>query len=306
MPLPLAQQLVSELDAEIYLVRVVVWIDAFSGLRFDPDILRMIEDAKRYLVELASRFELPADRTVPIVPYGDNAAKEIITVVENEGIHLIIMTSRCKDWLQRLAQGSVYCDVVHSRVCPVCVCPYPAAGAPVDVAQWRPKKRPMRMLFAVDGSAGCEASLRVAARWVRVLNADVYLLQVLDRSASIRGHVHREPEWEGGTKAELLVMIENVRTYLRELACRFELPADRTVPLAWCGDNPAKEIITVAQDEHIDLIIMASHCRSWVGQQTQGSVCSEVVRSRVCPVLCVPLPGAQLGRQRRGVLARQR
>ena len=296
----------SAVDAEIYLVRVVVWIDAFSGLRFDPDILRIIDGAKRYLAELESRFELPADRTVPIVPYGDNAAKEIITVVENEGIDLIIMASRCKDWLQRLAQGSVYCDVVHSRVCPVCACPYPAAGAAVDVAQWRPKKRPMRILIAVDGSAECEMSLRVAARWAGVLNAYVYLLQVIDRSASTRGHVHREPELEGGIEAELPVMMEKVQTYLRELASRFELPADRTVPLVRCGDNAAEQIIAVSEDEHVDLIIMASHCRSWLGQLTQGSVCSEVVRSRVCPVLCVPLPRAQLQRERWGVLARWR
>ncbi len=164
----------------------------------------------------------------------------------------------------------------------------------------------MRILMAVDGSDECEMSLRVAARWVRVLNADVYLLQVIDSSASTRGHVHHEPEREGGIEAEVPVMIDKARTYLGELASRFKLPADRTVPLVRCGEDAAKVITTIAEDEGVDLIVMSSHCRGWLGELTQGSVCSEVVRSRVCPVLCVPLPRTEVHRQRWGVLAERR
>ena len=136
-PIPMAQQLASELDAEIYLVRVVEVLDAFSSLRFDPDILRMMEDAARYLRELVSRFELPADRTRRLVGRGDDAAKEIITIAEAKGIDLIIMASHCKGRLQRLAQGSVYQGVLGSRVCPVLGVPLPAHGAGVDTAQWQ-------------------------------------------------------------------------------------------------------------------------------------------------------------------------
>jgi nucleotide-binding universal stress UspA family protein len=298
--------LAGELDAEIFLARVVVVIDAFSGLRFDPDILRMIDDAKRYLAELESRFEMPMDRTVPIVPYGDNAAKELITIAEKEGIDLIMMASHCKDGLQRLTQGSVYWDVVRSRLCPVCACPCPELGPAADVPRWQREDLPCRILIAVDGSAECEVSVRSAARWVGVLNADFYLLQVVDRSASTRGHVPQEPERERVIEAGVPVMIEKARTYLNELASRFELPLDRTVPLVRCGEDAAREITTIAEDEHIDLIVMSSHCRSWPGQLALGSVHSEVVRSRVCPVLCVPLPRAEIRGRRWGVLARRR
>ncbi|UCH87619.1 MAG: universal stress protein [Dehalococcoidia bacterium] len=296
----------TELDAEIYLARVVVWIEAFSGLRFDPDILRMMEDAKRYLGELASRFDLPVDRTVPIVRYGDNTAKQIITVAEDEDIDLIIMGGRCKSWLQRLAKGSVYWGVVRSRVCPVCVVPFPERKPAGDIAQWRRREPPMRILMAVDGSDECEESLRVAATWVRVLKADVYLLQVIDRSASTGEHVHREPEREGGIEAEVPVMTDEVRTYLDELASRLKLPADRTVTLVRRGDDPAKVISTIAEDEGVDLVVMSTHCRGWFGELTQGSVCSDVIRSRVCPVLCVPLPLTEPRRQPWGVLTGRR
>lgn len=134
-PIPMAQQLASELDAEIYLVRVVEVLDAFSSLRFDPDILRMMEDAARYLRDLASRFELPADRTRRLVGRGDDPAKEIITIAEAKGIDLIFMASRHKGWLQRLARGCVYCDVLDSEAYPVMGVPLAARGAAVDIAQ---------------------------------------------------------------------------------------------------------------------------------------------------------------------------
>ena len=138
IPIPLAQQLASEVDAEIYLLRVAVWIDAFGGLRFDPDVLRMMDDAARYLDELASRFELPADRVRTLVSWSDSPAREIIAIAEKEGINLIIMSCRRKGWLRWLMRGCVYCDVVRSHVCPVlCVPPAGAHADPRDGARHR-------------------------------------------------------------------------------------------------------------------------------------------------------------------------
>jgi nucleotide-binding universal stress UspA family protein len=135
MAVPTARQMAGALDAEIYLVRVVEVLDAFSPVRFDPGILRMMEDAARYLHDLASRFELPADRTRRVVGRGDDAAKEIVTIAELKDIDLIIMASRHKGWLRRLARGCIYCDVLDSDACPVLCVPEPAQETAVDVAQ---------------------------------------------------------------------------------------------------------------------------------------------------------------------------
>jgi nucleotide-binding universal stress UspA family protein len=164
----------------------------------------------------------------------------------------------------------------------------------------------MRILVALDGSTEGEVALPVAARVVDALNADVYLLQVLGGFATAKGHVHHEPEWEGGIQAEVMAMMKKARIYLDELVSRYELPGDRTRCLVGRSDNPAKEITTVAQNNGIDLIVMCSHCRSWLGELAQGSVCSEVVHSRVCPVLCVPLSRPQRRDQRRSMLAASR
>lgn len=164
----------------------------------------------------------------------------------------------------------------------------------------------MRILAAVDGSREGEAALPVAARIVDAMNADIYLLQALGGFATTKGHVHHEPEWTGGIGAEVLAIMKKARTYLDELVSRYELPADRTRCLVGRNENTAKEIITIARNNGIDLIVMSSHCRGWLGELAQGSVCSDVVQSRVCPVLCVPLPRRQRRRERRGVLAARR
>ena len=163
----------------------------------------------------------------------------------------------------------------------------------------------MRIIVAVDGSAECEESLRVAARCVGVLNVDVYLLQVIDGSASTCGHVNHGPRCAGDVEAEVLAM-KKARTYLDELVSRYELPADRTRCLVGRSDNAADEIITIAQNNGIDLIVVSGHCRSWLGELTEGSVCSEVVSARDCRILCAPLARARLSDQGAVLRASQR
>jgi nucleotide-binding universal stress UspA family protein len=117
--IPLAQKLASVLDSQVYLARVVEVRNALSPVRFDPDTVRKMEDAERYLGELASRFELAPDRTRRLVIQSDDAAKEIISIAEREGVDLIIMASHCRGLMQRLTQSSVYQGVLSAKVCPV-------------------------------------------------------------------------------------------------------------------------------------------------------------------------------------------
>jgi len=149
----------------------------------------------------------------------------------------------------------------------------------------------MRILIAVDGSAECEVSLRGAARWIAVLNADVYLLQVIDGCLSTKGGGNHGSWCPADVEAEVLAM-KKARAYLDELVSRYELPADRTRCLVGRSDNAAEEIITIAQNNGIDLIVVSGHRRSWLGQLRKDSVCSEVVSPRDCAVLCVPLARA--------------
>jgi universal stress protein A len=51
--------------------------------------------------------------------------------------------------------------------------------------------------------------------------------------------------------------------------------------------SPAAEIVRYAEDEDIDLIVMGTHGRGFMGHMMMGSVAEKVVRTGPCPVLTV-------------------
>jgi nucleotide-binding universal stress UspA family protein len=149
----------------------------------------------------------------------------------------------------------------------------------------------MRILIPLDGTPECEKPIPLAQQLASAMAAEVYLLRVVEVKGGFNP-LRSDPD--------MMRMMDDATSYLSDVASRFELPADRTRRVVREALNAATEIVAFAEIEGIDLVMMASHRRSWLGRLTQGSVCNEVVRSRVCPVLCVPLAGAQASRQRRG------
>jgi nucleotide-binding universal stress UspA family protein len=156
------------------------------------------------------------------------------------------------------------------------------------------KEGTMRILIPVDGTPECEKPIPLAQQLASGVDAEIFLLRVIEVSGGF------SPLRAGDNIAQTM---DDAMRYLSELESRFELPEDRTRRVVREALNAATEIITFAEIEGIDLITMASHCRSWLGRLTQGSVCGEVLRSGVCPVLCVPLPRAQVGRRQRAMAA---
>jgi nucleotide-binding universal stress UspA family protein len=58
------------------------------------------------------------------------------------------------------------------------------------------------------------------------------------------------------------------------------------------GGHAAAEIVRFASEHDVDLIVMGTHGRGFVGHMVMGSVAEKVVRSAPCPVLTVRKPGA--------------
>lgn len=152
----------------------------------------------------------------------------------------------------------------------------------------------MRILIPLDGTRECEKPIPLAQQLADAADAEICLMRVIEVPGGV------SPLRSGH---DIVRMMDDAARYLSELTSRFELPEDRTRHVIREALNAASEIITFAEIEGIDLIIMVSHCRGWLGRLTQGSVCSEVIRSRGCPVLCVPLPRAQAGRRQRAMTA---
>jgi nucleotide-binding universal stress UspA family protein len=93
------------------------------------------------------------------------------------------------------------------------------------------------------------------------------------------------------------------------------VPDDPTIPYEHrllLGAAP-EHIVGLAEEEGVDLIVMGSHGRGWLGRLLMGSVAENVMRNASCPVLIVkpscsqphesssqPLPSAAAKNDRNG------
>jgi nucleotide-binding universal stress UspA family protein len=170
----------------------------------------------------------------------------------------------------------------------------------------------MKILVTLDRSQLSESILEPVARLARPLGAAVQLLTVVrpskvqetPPSAALReiypvatptgsllgvktlGEIvphateDREQAFERG-EAE-------ARDYLRERAAALAgLPVTYAVAF---GDDPAAAIVAHAQREQVDLIAMATHGRTGLSHLLAGSVCEQVIRAGVAPVMVLRPP----------------
>jgi len=128
-----------------------------------------------------------------------------------------------------------------------------------------------KILVPTDLSQVSLAAMEHAASFGLLYGSRLYLLHVVEHSPG-RGAPGREAEKEleefiaGNVKQEL-----------------------KLVPITRTG-NPAAEIITFAEEEGIDLIVMATHGRTGLSHMVMGSVAEKVVRLSRIPVLTVKPP----------------
>lgn len=130
-----------------------------------------------------------------------------------------------------------------------------------------------KILFPTDFSHLSDSALAHATTLARDTGASLLVL-----------HVEEPPLAYGGgemyygipdpDQPEIRRMLANVK------------PADAKVHVEHrivTGD-PADEIVRVAEEEHVDMIVMGTHGRTGLSRMLMGSVAEAVVRRAKCPV----------------------
>lgn len=146
----------------------------------------------------------------------------------------------------------------------------------------------MKMLIAVDGSKYAAEGLRVAAHHARTsgTKATIFIMNVipsvadidLELSASERDRILESMKHRGES------VLERAREQLKQYGV-----ADVTSVLA-TALSPASEIISFAEKERVDLIVIGSRGRGANGRFFLGSVAANVVRHSPCCVYVVKEP----------------
>jgi universal stress protein A len=131
-----------------------------------------------------------------------------------------------------------------------------------------------RILFPTDFSHTGDAALVFATTLAKESNAILVIAHVQETPLAYGGgemyYGMPEPNAE-----ELIDMLHAVK------------PADPSVPCDYrlvTGD-PADAIVTLAEDDDIDLIVLGSHGRTGITRLLMGSVAEAIVRKAHCPVL---------------------
>lgn len=136
-----------------------------------------------------------------------------------------------------------------------------------------------KLLVPLDGSALAEAALDHAAELVaRIHLEEVILLHV---------YATQESEFTPTHKDYIDRAAETVRTKAGEVQQKIGTPVgDTTVEVR--GElgtgKPAEEILHYAEQNNVDLIMMATHGRSGIKRWAMGSVADKVLRASKVPV----------------------
>lgn len=212
------------------------------------------------------------------------AAPAILSYAEEHPIDLIVMGTHGRRGVQRLLLGSVAEEVIRESPCPV-----------VTVHGNEPtESRPIRtILVPVDFSQHAREALAHAKEIAHTLQARLILQHIIQEqlhpafyNTGIFSIYDVEPDIEERAQAEL-------ERFYTETAGPAAAP-DQTPRFVAGPGHPAHEIITFAEDEQVDLIIMATHGRTGLERFLMGSVAERVVRRAPCSVFTVKSFGRSL------------
>jgi nucleotide-binding universal stress UspA family protein len=146
-----------------------------------------------------------------------------------------------------------------------------------------------RILCPTDFSEPALMALKRAEEMARHFGAEVLVVHIIPPVPS--PHAEEDPPVATSFdvplyQQELAIYAEKV---LKELVSHQVSPEVRTRDLVSTGEA-APEILRLARQEHVDLIVIASHGLAGWRRLVFGSVAEKVVRQAPCPVLNIMPP----------------
>lgn len=278
--LPLA----TALNSSVLLVRVISSVPPASAAEtwmVTPPPATERENAERYLRGVQGELRAQGIRATAQVVEGDTVLA-LCEVAAREGVGLIAMATHGRSGVSRWALGSVADHLVR-------VAPHPVmmVRATMEVPTTGPLRR---ILVPLDGTPLSEEAIPQARSLAEETGAALILVRAVE--------MQTERELDGmlvPSDGPTLLRAQRGRAaghYLLAIQDRLQtigIPCSSFV----IHQPPAQAILTVAQHEEADLIVMSTHARSGLGRWVHGSVADGVLLTAPCPLLLVR--GGELG-----------
>jgi nucleotide-binding universal stress UspA family protein len=135
-----------------------------------------------------------------------------------------------------------------------------------------------KLLLATDLSEASEAATDEAFELAKRLEASLLVVSVIDPGSLLLPG--------GRFRARVDQVRERREQQAQGLVERGRADGVEVSFLVWTGD-PGDMIVSAAEAEHVDMVLVGSHGRGPVGRFFLGSVSEHVVRNAPCPVLVV-------------------
>lgn len=138
-----------------------------------------------------------------------------------------------------------------------------------------------KILFATDFSCSSEAALQYATSLAHDSGAQILIVHVEEPPTPYVANEYAISEAMDSAKRQLAKLLSGV------------VPSDSAVRYEHrlLLGEPAREIVQLAVQEDVDLVVMGTHGRTGLSRLLMGSVAETVVRRAHCPVLTVKQPG---------------
>ncbi len=201
-------------------------------------------------------------------------------LIEENGIDLVITTTRGKSGVQHWLTGGVSAKLVHKIDKPVLLVPG------LDEANSSEPKL-ARILVALDGSIYSESVLPYARAFGMAFGSELVLLSV---SQIPEVENYRAPA--DVVEAIRSKAVRNMQKFLEAVA-RSLREDGLNVRTLVTGSMPARTITEIADQEGADLIMLTSRGRGGLDLLMMGSVAQRVVQNTQCPVFMVPIPNSK-------------
>ncbi len=207
-----------------------------------------------------------------------SASEAILSFVDQQDIDLVVMGTHGRRGANRLLIGSVAEEVVRSASCPVLTIRADEKVAPGDAIR--------RILVPVDFSDVSHRAIQHAKELAMTYGARLDLLHVVEEIAL--------PAAYGMEPVNLVIpeVVENSERALADMA-REEIGYEHIVVHALTG-YAVSTILDFADENEIDLMVIATHGRTGIDRVLMGSVAEKVVRRAPCPVFTVKSFGKSL------------
>ena len=154
----------------------------------------------------------------------------------------------------------------------------PAAAAPAEVR---------RLLLGTDLGRTSELATVWAFDLARRHGADLLVVSVIDPSDLSRQTGRFGTRWD-----QVRDRRHQAAQQLVERGRAMDVPVSF---LVWTGE-PGESIVSAAEAEDVDLVVVGTHGRGRIGRLLLGSVSEHVVHNAPCPVLVIRSPSRRFAR----------